>query len=239
VGAFAQRLLDDLPTPGALLTGEMGSNSNHRNMMHHSIGVDPLKELPPCHVADALGKAVIAYHVGNLEVFIGNQVVRRDERVRRFPSEIFTLPLDLEIALCEFLADLFAMDGLFLCSGKAAMQALQLLFRLMQEARILHYVPQARGVEVLQTHIDADLCARCHMLHLAISFDCELAIVAISAAHDTHPLDAFRGEGCDLLFLVPTRRRHPMPQPSVKVMCLPSGESFHPVVLYSTLLLSC
>ncbi len=108
--AFAQRLLDDLPTSGALLTGEMGSNDNDRNLMHHSIGGDPLKELPPGRVTDALGKGVIAHHVGNLEVFIGNQVVRRDERVRRFPSEIFTLPLDLEIALCEFLADLFAID---------------------------------------------------------------------------------------------------------------------------------
>src|SRR5882762_10640010 len=36
-------------------------------------------------------------------------------------------------------------------------------------------------------------------------------------------------------FLFPTRRRRPIPQPSVKVICLPSGSSFHPVFLYSTL----
>src|SRR6266700_2889904 len=40
-------------------------------------------------------------------------------------------------------------------------------------------------------------------------------------------------------FLLPTRRSRPIPQPSVKVICLPSSSSFHPVVLYSTLRLSC
>src|SRR2546421_6885311 len=41
------------------------------------------------------------------------------------------------------------------------------------------------------------------MIDLAGSHNPELAVVAIGAAHDAHPLDLFDGEGFDLLFVVP------------------------------------
>jgi hypothetical protein len=41
------------------------------------------------------------------------------------------------------------------------------------------------------------------MLDLTGSFNPELAVVAISAAHEAHPLDLLGGEGFDLLLLVP------------------------------------
>jgi hypothetical protein len=50
---------------------------------------------------------VVANHIGNLQVFKSNQVVRRDERVCRFSGKIFTLPLNLEIRLAQFLPGLY------------------------------------------------------------------------------------------------------------------------------------
>ena len=38
-------------------------------------------------------------HVRYLQVFIGNQVVRRDQRVCRLPGKIFTLPTELSNSL--------------------------------------------------------------------------------------------------------------------------------------------
>ena len=43
------------------------------------------------------------------------------------------------------------------------------------------------------------------MLDLASSLNCELAVVAIGAAHDAHPLDLLGGESFDLLLLVPNK----------------------------------
>ena len=42
---------------------------------------------------NALGQFAVLDQVADLKVFVGNQVVRRDQRVRRLSGEIFTLPL--------------------------------------------------------------------------------------------------------------------------------------------------
>jgi hypothetical protein len=69
---------------------------------------------------DALGKCVVLDHVAYLEMFIGNQVVRRDKRVRLLPGKILTLPLHSQIRLCQFLSGFLAVLALLLFLRHAA-----------------------------------------------------------------------------------------------------------------------
>jgi hypothetical protein len=57
----------------------------------------PQQKLSPGRIGDALGEAMIADHVTDLKPFIGQQVVRRDERARLFAGEFFALPLYLQM----------------------------------------------------------------------------------------------------------------------------------------------
>jgi len=92
-----ERFLHSFPTARAILAGILWGNCYHFYPMHHGIGLHPAEELSPGCIMDTLSQLVVLDHVPYLKVFVGNQVVRRDKRVRRFPSEIFTLPLDLQI----------------------------------------------------------------------------------------------------------------------------------------------
>ncbi len=100
---FTQAFLDELSTPATLLTCPVGGHGDNGNRLDGSIIRDPVEEAPPRRIADGLCQRVILNHIGDLKVFKGNQVVRRDQRVCRFAGKIFTLPLHLEIRLAEFL----------------------------------------------------------------------------------------------------------------------------------------
>lgn len=107
--ALAQALFDDVPTTTALLAREMRRNGHNGHGMDHAIVLDPVQELPPCSITDAFRKRVVLDQIGNFQVFVGNQIVRCDKRVCRFPGKIFPLPPDLEIRLAEPLAGFFAV----------------------------------------------------------------------------------------------------------------------------------
>src|SRR5215471_13778440 len=92
------------PTARTILAAVVWGNCYHGYLMHESIGLDPPKELSPCCIMDALGKCVVLHPIAYLEVFVGNPIVRCDERVRLFTGEILTLPIDLEIRLCQSLS---------------------------------------------------------------------------------------------------------------------------------------
>ena len=51
---------------------------------------------------------------------MGNQVVRRDERARRFAGEVFALPLYLQMRFCQLLLCLAIIVGLRLFGLLAA-----------------------------------------------------------------------------------------------------------------------
>ncbi len=57
----------------------------------------PMQERSPSRIVDGLGEVPVALHVAYLQVLKGNQVARRDERVRLFAGEILALPVDLQI----------------------------------------------------------------------------------------------------------------------------------------------
>ncbi len=114
MGPGREGFLDALSTARTVLTGVLWRNGDHLYSMHHAVGLHPVEELPPCCVMDTLGKLMILDQVADLKLFIGNQVVRRDKRVRCFPSEIFTLPLHFQVRFSQVLSGLLAVLALFL-----------------------------------------------------------------------------------------------------------------------------
>lgn len=140
VCAHAQRLFHECSALRTLLAGEMGGNRDDRNVMQNPIVVHPLEENPPSSIMDTLGEMVIANHIANLKVFIGNQVVRRDQRVCLFAGKIFTLPLNLQIALCQGFSSPLAVLAPLMLARELAMQALEFLFSFSIVARVLNRV---------------------------------------------------------------------------------------------------
>ncbi len=114
VGTHAQSLFDERATSTAILAGVVGCNFEHRNSMQRSVVLHPSQETAPGCITDRFCEVVIAHKVGDLQVFKGDQVVRRDKRIRLFAGEIFTLPLDFEMCFCQSLAGFLAVLGTFL-----------------------------------------------------------------------------------------------------------------------------
>ncbi len=61
VGAHTQRLFHHRATCAALLTGELRSHGNDRDIMHHAIGIHPGDELPPSGIMNALRQVMVAH----------------------------------------------------------------------------------------------------------------------------------------------------------------------------------
>ena len=126
-----------------------------------------------------------------------------------------------------------------LLTGETPVESLELLLPRAIVARVGKRVPVRVGVVGQQAQVNADRRVGGNMLDLAGSLNRELAVVAIGAAHDAHPLDLLGGESFDLLLLVPNEPEGADGASVREVMCLPSGSSFQPVCLYSTERLSC
>ena len=192
-------LLDTLPTARTVLAGVLWCNGDDWHIMHDAVGLDPVQKLAPCRIMDALGQFAVLDQVADLQVFVGNQVVRRDERVRRFASEIFTLPLHFQRRFRQSLSGLLAVLALFLFTRDAPMETLEFRLGLSVVALVFNGIPIGVGVEELQAHVDANDAARLDMFALALCLDTELDIVSISTTEDANSFDLLDGEGFDLL----------------------------------------
>ena len=104
VGSHGEAFLDTCATGATILTREGWLNRDDGDSMYLSIVGEPREETSPRGVTDGLGQLVVLHEVGDLQVLVGNQVVRRDQRVCRFPGKIFTLPTNFEIRLCQSLS---------------------------------------------------------------------------------------------------------------------------------------
>jgi hypothetical protein len=111
VGAHTQTLLDECATSTTVLAGVVWGNFDGWYPMECSIVVDPGNELSLSSIIDGRGEMSVLDHISNLQIFIGNQVVRRDERIRFFPSEVFTLPLNFEMCSGYLLTGFKAILG--------------------------------------------------------------------------------------------------------------------------------
>jgi hypothetical protein len=154
---------------------------------------------------DRFGQFAVADHVADLKVFIGNQVVRRDQRVCLFPGKIFTLPLHFQMLLCQLLPGFLSVRRFLDFLGESSPQTLELLFRFPVVSGIVYGVTFGVGQEALETNINTELGTGWDMLNFALSFDTELDIVAIRSPENTNTLDVRSGEGFDVLFLVPNQ----------------------------------
>ena len=170
--------------------------------MQCAIVVHPPDELSPASVMDTLGEMMVLDHVAYLEVLIGNQIVRCDQRVRSLAGEILTLPLHFQICFCQVRSLLLAVLALLLLAGYVPMQAFQFLLCLAIVAWGIYRVPFRVGVERFQADIDADMRTCGDMFYGSLYLNRELAIVAVCSLHDADPLDLLLWKGFNLLLLV-------------------------------------
>lgn len=68
--------LHTLPTARAILACILWGNGYHFNPMHHGVGLDPPEEVSPGSIVDTLSQRMVFHHIADLEVFIGNHIVR-------------------------------------------------------------------------------------------------------------------------------------------------------------------
>src|SRR5947207_1625765 len=161
--------------------------------MQQAIVVEPVKEDTPSCIMDRFSEMAISDHIVYLEMLIGNQVVRRDERVCLLTGKIFTLPLHFQIALCQRLPGLLAVFAPLLFSGELPMQMFESFLSLAVVARVVHCMTFGVGREARKSHIDANLLACRDMFDHTLRLDGELHVVAIGSTHDTHALDLLGG----------------------------------------------
>jgi hypothetical protein len=109
MGSHRKGFLHAIATPRAILRGEASRNGYYRDALHLPIGADPGEEQPPTGITDTLRQPVILDEVGDLQVFVGHQVARLDERPCRLRGKVLTLPTDLEIPFCETFHGLLAV----------------------------------------------------------------------------------------------------------------------------------
>ena len=102
----AESLLDEGATSRASLGRVLGRDSDDRDAVEFGIIRHPQEEAPPCCIVQALGEAMVPHQIADLEVFMGNQVVRRDERARPFAGEVLALPLHLQMRFRQLLLGL-------------------------------------------------------------------------------------------------------------------------------------
>src|SRR2546426_5099079 len=202
VRAHAERLVHPLATARTVLRREVWCDGYDRDIMQPAIGVDPPEEAAPCGIADGLGQLVVLDQVVYLQVFIGNQVVRRDKRACRLPGKILTLPTHFQIRFCQSLPGFVPVLAFLLFLRDAPMQTRELLFSLAQEARVLDGRAFRVGIECFQSHIDTDLLGRSLMYYLSLGLYAELHEVAIGSTDNADSFDHASGKGFDVLLLV-------------------------------------
>ena len=99
VRSDGEGLLDPCPTRGAVLGSSLRLDGDDWDSMQPPVVLHPPEKSPPPGIGYRFGKMPVPDHIAYLEVFIGNQIARCDERVRRLTGEIFTLPLYFQIPL--------------------------------------------------------------------------------------------------------------------------------------------
>ena len=191
----AERLLHPIATARAILRREARRDGYDGDALQPCVVADPTEEAIPARIVDTLGKVPIRDQMGYLQVFVGNQVVSPDQRTCGFAREVFTLPLDLEVALCQSFDRFLAVLGPFDLPRDAPMEAFEPLFRLPQITRVGDGLAVRIGVETLQPNVYANGVAGGLMVYLAFCLDGKLDIIAISAFHQAHTLDLVEEKG--------------------------------------------
>ncbi len=198
----AQRFLHHGATVGALLTGVVRWYCNDRDVMQEAVVSKPVQEDAPANVMNAFCQFAVVYHVADLKVLIGNQVVRRDQRVCLFTGKIFTLPLNLQMLLGKSFSCFLAIGRLHLFARMSSLESFESLFSFAVVSWVRYRVALGVGQEGFESHIDANFSSRWNVFDFALSLDAKLDIVPIGASDNVNPLDVFDGEGFNVLLLI-------------------------------------
>src|SRR5947209_19927191 len=150
-----ERFLDTLSTARTVLARILWWHGDDWHIMHDTVGFHPIEELTPCRIMNALGKLVVLDQIADLKVFVGNQVVRRDERVRRFASEIFTLPLHFQIGFRQTLSGLLAVLAFLVFTRYSPVETFEFRLGEASVTWVGNLLSIRVGVEELQAHVDA------------------------------------------------------------------------------------
>src|SRR5919202_2175688 len=127
--SLTQRLLDDFPTIGAILTGVVRGNSNRYHTKHLAEIFQPIAESRPGCIGDGLRQFRVFDHVSHLQVLIGNQVVRLDYASCQLHRKIFTLPTYLQMLSRETVSRCRSIFRAFLGTRKFTSNTLECLLR--------------------------------------------------------------------------------------------------------------
>jgi hypothetical protein len=82
----------------------------------------PINKQAPSCIANGFCQSVIANHVPHLQVFVGNQVARHDQRTGLFYSPVFTLPRYFQVLSSQTIHRFFAIVGTLLFPGNSTLQ---------------------------------------------------------------------------------------------------------------------
>ena len=186
--SLTQRLLDNFPTVGTVLTGVVRWNSNRYHTKHLAEIFQPFTESRPGRVGDGLSQLSISDHITHLQVLIGNQIVRLGYASCQLHGKIFTLPTYLEVLSRETVSR-FGSIRAFLGTRKSLTQAFKRFLRLPQVTGILYSLPVRVCIEVGQSNIQPNiLLCWCSLLN-SLDIKAELHIVPISTTNNSHPLN--------------------------------------------------
>ena len=200
--ANTQRLVDDGIAARTFLAGVLRWYGNDRDSMDDAIVGKPLQEYPPTSVMNAFCQFAVTDHVADLKVLIGNQVVRRDERVCLFAGKIFALPLHFQMLLGKGFPCLLSVGRLLVFARETATKPLESLLRFPVVPRVVYGSALGVGQKALQTYINTELRVRRDVFNFALGHDTELTVVAIGTADNANTLDILDWKGFYLLFLV-------------------------------------
>jgi hypothetical protein len=205
VGTNRQGFLDDRATLRTHLTGVLWWNCYDWNVMQSPIVFQPVGECAPTCIVDRFGKFPVVYHIANLKVFVGNQVVRRDVRVCRLAGKIFALPLHFQMLLSKSLSGLLAVRRLLLFAGESSLEVCKLLFSLAVVSGVVNGLTFGISQIRFKPNVYTHLLPRWNVFNGSHGINAQLAVVAISPSEDANPLDGLDWERFNTLVAVPNQ----------------------------------
>lgn len=192
--SHTEGLLHPFSTARAILRGEARRDGDNGDAMQTPIVADPTEKSIPARIVDAFSKVMVLDEAGYLQVFVGNQVVRRDQRTCGLGREVFTLPADLEGAFRQSFDGFPAVLAALGFAVLASVQPLQALFRFVQIAGVSNGSAFRVGIVGFQSDINANGAVDGLMVYLALCLHCKLAVVAISPLDQPDPFDLLKGK---------------------------------------------
>jgi uncharacterized protein (DUF433 family) len=164
----------------------------------------------PTRVMDGFRQVVVSHHVPDPEIFHHDDIVTGDQVVAFFMQEVLALVGDLLVTFRHSRSRFPAVCRPLLLAGEFALELGEALLGLPQEPGSIDSDSVRQGVEVEQSHIDADAPVNIATKQFRIrQFCCQVGIPLVVLADDVdleHLIrleEAMASEGTDSLIQIP------------------------------------